>query len=238
MLQFDLITLFPEMFTGPLSASIVARAVENGLTKVDLHQLRDFTHDRRHSVDDTPFGGGPGMVLLAEPLFEAVDHVRSLRSCEGYGKPHVVLMSPQGAPLSHHKVKELSERPLITIVCGHYEGVDQRFIDETVDDEISIGDYVLTGGELPAMVLIDAIVRLLPGALGDEQSAEFDSFAPGLEGLLQGPVYTRPQEVRGRKAPEVLLSGDHARIEKWRREQALDTTRQRRPELLEEWPEA
>jgi tRNA (guanine37-N1)-methyltransferase len=235
MLQIDIITLFPEMFAGPFSASIVARAVEDGLVKIDLHQLRDFTHDRHRTVDDTQFGGGPGMVLKPEPLFEALEHVRTLRRAQG--TPHVVLMSPQGVPLTHSKVEELSARPLLTIVCGHYEGVDQRFIDGAVDEEVSIGDYVLTGGEIPAMALVDAVVRLLPGALGDEESAEQDSFAPGMEGLLQGPVYTRPQEFRGHAVPEVLLSGDHKRIAKWRKEQSLARTKERRPDLLEEWPE-
>jgi tRNA (guanine37-N1)-methyltransferase len=234
MLQFDIITLFPEMFTGPFSASIVARAVESGLAGIDLHQLRDFSHDRHRTVDDTQFGGGPGMALKPEPLFEALEHVRSQRA----GIPlHVALMSPQGTPLTHGKVVELSERPQVTLVCGHYEGVDQRFIDAAVDEEISVGDYVLTGGELPAMIVVDAVTRLLPGALGNEQSADLDSFAPGLDGLLQGPVYTRPQEFRGMKVPDVLLSGDHARIERWRREQSMKRTRERRPELLERWPE-
>lgn len=233
MLQFDIITLFPEMFSGPFSASIVARAVDSGLIDIQLHQLRDFTHDRRRTVDDTPFGGGPGMALKPEPLFEAIEHVRSLR-----GEEHrVLLMSPQGTPLTHRKVEELSERPNLTLICGHYEGIDQRVIDSSVDEEISIGDYVLTGGELPAMIVVDAVTRLLPGALGDAQSAERDSFAPGLDNLLQGPVYTRPQEFNGVKVPEVLLSGDHARLERWRKEQAMRRTQERRPELLEHWPD-
>lgn len=222
------------MFAGPFSASIVGRAVESGLVNIELHQLRDFTHDRHHTVDDTQFGGGPGMVLKAEPLLESVKHVKAL---QGRERSHVVLMTPQGRALTHNVVAELSGRPAITLVCGHYEGVDQRFIDIAVDDEISIGDYVLTGGELPAMVLVDAITRLLPGALGDDLSAERDSFSPGLEGLLQGPIYTRPTEIAGLSVPDVLLSGDHARIEKWRREQAVKRTRERRPELLEDWPE-
>ncbi|MDA0232891.1 MAG: tRNA (guanosine(37)-N1)-methyltransferase TrmD [Chloroflexi bacterium] len=233
MLQIDIITLFPEMFAGPFSASIVGRAVEARLVEIELHQLRDFAHDRHRTVDDTQFGGGPGMVLKAEPLLEAVAHVRSLRGVNG---PNVVLLSPQGRTLTHRKVAEMSGHESVTLVCGHYEGVDQRFIDIAVDEEISIGDYVLTGGELPAMVLVDAMTRLLPGALGDEQSAELDSFSPGLDGLLQGPVYTRPKEIAGRAVPDVLLSGDHARVEKWRREQAVKRTRERRPELLEDWP--
>ena len=234
MLSIDIITLFPEMFTGPFSTSIVGRSVDAKLVEINLHQLRDFAHDRHRTVDDTQFGGGPGMVLKAEPLLEVVAYVRKLRADL---QPHVVLLSPQGRTLTHAKVAELSGRSCVTLVCGHYEGVDQRFIDAAVDEEISIGDYVLTGGELPAMVLADSMTRLLPGALGDEQSAELDSFAPGLDGLLQGPVYTRPKEIAGLAVPDVLLSGDHARIEKWRREQAVKRTDLRRPELLEDWPE-
>ncbi len=234
MLQIDIITLFPEMFDGPFSASIIGRAVESRLISIDLHQLRDFAHDRHRTVDDEPFGGGPGMVLKAEPLLDAVEHVEKLHS--GL-KPHTVLLSPQGKTLTHSKVAELSEMANLLLVCGHYEGVDQRFIDAAVDEEISIGDYVLTGGELPAMVLVDAVSRLIPGVLGDEQSAELDSFAPGLDGLLQGPVYTRPAEINGQRVPDELLSGDHTRLERWRREQAVRSTRERRPELLEDWPQ-
>ncbi len=234
MLQIDIITLFPEMFEGPFSASIVGRAVESGLVSIEIHQLRDFTHDRHRTVDDEPFGGGPGMVLKPEPLLESVEHVTQLR---GRQKPHTVLLSPQGATLKHSKVADLSDMDNLLLVCGHYEGVDQRFIDAAVDEEISIGDYVLTGGELPAMVLVDAVTRLRPGVLGDEQSAELDSLAPGLDGLLQGPVYTRPSDLNGKEVPEVLLSGDHAQIEQWRREQAVRSTQERRPELLEDWPE-
>ncbi len=234
MLHIDIVTLFPEMFAGPFSASIVARAAAADLVQIELHQLRDFAHDRHNRVDDEPFGGGPGMVLKAQPLLKAIEHVRATRT--GLD-PHVVLLSPQGKKLTHTRVAELSKERSLLLVCGHYEGIDQRFIDLAVDEEVSIGDYVLTGGEIPAMVLVDAITRLLPGALGDEQSAELDSFAPGLDALLQGPVYTRPPEVAGMQVPDVLLSGDHAQIERWRREQAVLRTRERRPELLEDWPE-
>jgi tRNA (guanine37-N1)-methyltransferase len=234
MLQIDIITLFPEMFAGPFSTSIVGRAVESGLASVELHQLRDFATDRHHRVDDTAFGGGPGMVLKAEPLISAVRHIQNLR---GNSNPHVVLLSPQGRQLKQGRVIELGEMPAITLVCGHYEGVDQRFIDAEVDEEISIGDYVLTGGEIPAMVLVDAMVRLQPGALGDADSAATDSFSAGLDGLLQGPIYTRPERIGDMSVPDVLLSGDHVRIEKWRREQSVKRTRERRQELLEDWPE-
>jgi tRNA (guanine37-N1)-methyltransferase len=234
MLQIDIITLFPEMFAGPFSTSIVGRAVESGLASVELHQLRDFATDRHHRVDDTAFGGGPGMVLKAEPLISAVRHIKNLR---GNSNPHVVLLSPQGRQLKQGRVIELGEMPAITLVCGHYEGVDQRFIDAEVDEEISIGDYVLTGGEIPAMVLVDAMVRLQPGALGDADSAATDSFSAGLDGLLQGPIYTRPERIGDMSVPDVLLSGDHVRIEKWRREQSVKRTRERRQELLEDWPE-
>ena len=212
--------------------SIVARAVDKSLVEIELHQLRDFTDDRHRTVDDEPFGGGPGMVLKAKPLLRAVEYVKRHRP-----GTQVVLMSPQGEKLTHQKALVLSQLESLTLVCGHYEGVDQRFVDLAVDEEISIGDFVLTGGEIPAMALVDAVTRLLPGALGDEDSASSDSFAEGLEGLLQGPVYTRPVEVQGKKVPEVLLSGDHARIERWRRQQAVRKTKEIRPELLDDWPE-
>ena len=234
MLQLDIVTLFPEMFEGPHSSSIVGRAVDSGVVSIDIHQLRDFTHDKRKTVDDRPFGGGPGMVLLPEPLLAAVQHVTAVR---GGTQPHTVLPSPQGTRLTHGKVEDLAGLQNLLIVCGHYEGVDQRFIDQAVDEEISIGDYVLTGGELPAMVIVDAVTRLQPGALGDEESAQYDSFAPGLDGLLQGPVYTRPADLSGNRVPDVLLSGDHARLAAWRKEQAVRRTQERRPEMLEGWPD-
>lgn len=232
MLNIDIITLFPEMFKGPFSASIVARAIDAQLVTVEMHQLRDFADDRHHTVDDEPFGGGPGMVLKAEPLLRAVRSVKEQRP-----DSRIILMSPQGKKLVHSKVRELSQLDSLTLVCGHYEGVDQRFIEAEVDEEISIGDFVLTGGEIPAMALVDAVTRLLPGALGDADSASLDTFAEGLDGLLQGPVYTRPVEVEGVRVPGMLLSGDHARIETWRRQQAVRRTQERRPELLDDWPE-
>ncbi len=233
-MRIRILTLFPEVFDGPLSASIIGRAVESGLLEVSTHQLRDFAHDRHRTVDDTPYGGGPGMVMKSEPLAEGIEFLKSEaeRSDDG-AVPRVVLLSPQGRLLNNDIAQEFALEKSILLVCGHYEGVDERLIDQLADDEISIGDYVLTGGEIPAMVLIDAVARFVPGVLGDPDSAARDSFSPGARGLLQGPVYTRPAEFRGASVPEVLLSGDHRRIKEWRSAQALRRTRERRPDLLE-----
>lgn len=222
------------MFAGALGTSIIGRAVESGLVDIDLVQLRDFATDERGTVDEPPFGGGAGMVLQAAPLVAAVDSVAN--SSPGPAKPHVILMSAQGTPLTHRRAVELSQMPEITLVCGHYEGVDERFIELRVDEEISIGDFVMTGGEIPAMALTDAVVRLIPGVLGDDDSSKHESFAPGADSLLEGPVYTRPAEFMNLSVPEVLLSGDHAKIEAWRRRQALKRTEEKRPDLLEGWP--
>lgn len=235
-MRIRIVTLFPEMFEGPFGASIVGRAVKGGLVGITLHNLRDYAHDRHRTVDDTPYGGGPGMVMMSPPLFEAVEDLAAKEQAETRSRPKVILMSPQGRPLTQSLVRELGSQPALIIVCGHYEGVDERFIEACVDHEVSVGDYVLTGGEIPAMVLVDAVVRLQPGALGDPESAARESFGPGLEGLLQGPVYTRPAEFRGMKVPETLFSGDHLRVSEWRRKSALDRTRQRRPDLLRDWP--
>lgn len=216
-------TLFPRIVEGPLEESILKRARERGLVTIRVHNLRDFTHDKHRVVDDKPFGGGPGMVLKPEPIFEAVETLRRPDS-------RVILMCPQGRRFTQAVAHELSARPHLLIICGHYEGVDERVREALVQDEISIGDYVLTNGALAAAVLIDAVVRLLPGALGDEASAVRDSFT---DGLLEGPQYTRPAEFRGMRVPEVLLSGNHEEIARWRREQALRRTAQRRPDLLE-----
>jgi tRNA (guanine37-N1)-methyltransferase len=233
-MKISIITLFPEMFDGPLGTSIIGRAVESGQIDIDLVQLRDFAPDKRGTVDQPPFGGGAGMVLQAGPLVQAVDSVAE--KSKATNKPHVVLMSAQGARLTHRRAQELSTMPEITLICGHYEGVDERFIDLRVDEEISIGDFVMTGGEIPAMALTDAVARLIPGVLGDDDSSKHDSFAPGSDSLLEGPVYTRPAEFKGLQVPEVLLNGDHVKIEAWRRSQALRRTEERRPDLLNDWP--
>lgn len=223
------------MFSAPLGMSIVGRAVETEQVELDVVQLRDFAPDERGTVDEPPFGGGAGMVLQAGPLVDAVDSAAAKSA--GAKKPHVILMSAQGAPLTHRRAQELSEMESITLVCGHYEGVDERFIEMRVDEEISIGDFVMTGGEIPAMAVTDAIIRLIPGVLGDDDSSKHDSFAPGSDSLLEGPVYTRPANFKSHEVPKVLLTGDHAKIEAWRRKQALRRTEERRPDLLNDWPE-
>jgi len=207
-----------------LDESILKRARERGLVNIRVHNLRDFTHDKHRVVDDKPYGGAPGMLMKPEPIFEAVEQLQRPDSC-------VVLMTPQGQPLTQRRARELAGRPHLIIICGHYEGVDERVREALVDEEISIGDYVLTNGALAAAVLVDCVTRLLPGVLGDDQSAADDSFAAG---LLEGPQYTRPPEFRGMKVPEVLLSGNHAAVARWRAQQARQRTRERRPDLLEE----
>jgi tRNA (guanine37-N1)-methyltransferase len=220
--KVDILTLFPEICRAPLSESIMKRAQENGIVDLRIHNLRDWTTDKHHVADDAPFGGGQGMVMKPEPIFAAVEDLRNQSS-------KVVLMSPAGRRFDQHTAAQLSKEPHLIIICGHYEGVDHRVIEHLVDREISIGDYVLTNGAVAAVVLVDAIVRLLPEALGHEQSAVDDSFN---HGLLEAPQYTRPAEFRGWKVPEVLLSGNHARITKWREEQAMKRTRENRPDLL------
>jgi tRNA (guanine37-N1)-methyltransferase len=221
-MKIDILTLFPEICRAPLSESIMKRAQEKGIIDLRIHNLRDWTTDKHHIVDDAPFGGGQGMVMKPEPVFAAVADLRTQTS-------KVVLMSPAGRRFDQQVATQLSKEPHLIIICGHYEGVDHRVIEHLVDLEISIGDYVLTNGAIAAVVLIDAIVRLLPGALGHEQSAVDDSFNLG---LLEAPQYTRPAEFRGWKVPEVLLSGNHAEIEKWRKEQAIKRTSENRPDLL------
>ncbi len=228
-MDIDIITLFPGMFRGPLEESILARAVEKGLLQIRVHNLREFASGRHQVVDDYPFGGGPGMVMKPEPIFAAVESIRR----EG---GRVVLMTPQGRPFRQAIAREFAQEQQLVLLAGHYEGVDERVRQHLVDDELSIGDYVLTGGELAAMVVCDAVARLIPGVLGAGESTVEESFAAG---VLEYPQYTRPAEFRGWRVPEVLLSGDHARVARWRREQSLLRTLHRRPELLgpEEWEE-
>ena len=219
-----------------MSTSILGRARTSGIVRLTTHDIREYTHDRHRTVDAEPYGGGPGMVMKPEPLQEGVDSLKKEGEANGERPPRVVLMSPQGVPFDQPTANRLSRLQSVLIVCGHYEGVDERFIRHSVDEEISIGDFVLTGGELAAMVVIDAVVRLLPGALGHPGSAAGDSFGTGTGGILQGPVYTRPRVWKDLPVPDVLMSGDHARIATWRRQQALERTRFRRPDLLEGWP--
>lgn len=218
---FEVLTLFPGLFPGPLASGVTGRGMSTGLISLRIHHLRDFTHDRHRQVDDMPYGGGAGMVLKPEPIFEAV------RAREGSGP--VILLSPQGEPLNQAIVRQLAIAADLYLICGRYEGVDERVAVHLVDREISIGDYVLTGGELPAMVVIDAVSRLVAGVLGSEESPKDESFA---QHLIEYPHYTRPPVYEGHAVPEVLLSGHHAEIERWRREQAAERTRRRRPDLL------
>ncbi len=224
-MRVDIITLFPEMFRGPFDASIVARAAEQGIIQIELHNLRDWGEGRHKMVDDYPHGGGAGMVLKPEPAFRAVESVRALAPEPG----RVVLLTPQGRLLTQAVVNELADVPRLILLCGHYEGVDERVREHLADDEISIGDYVLSGGELAAMVVVDALVRRLPGALGSEESLAEESHA---QGLLEYPQYTRPSEFRGWRVPDVLLSGHHEEVRRWRRRQSLLRTARRRPDLL------
>ena len=228
-MKIDIVTLFPEICRAPLSESIMKRAQENGIVNLFIHNLRDWTQDKHRIVDDAPFGGGQGMVMKPEPIFAAVDDLRNQTSEIKHQTSKVVLMSPAGRRFDQQMAAQLSGESHLIIICGHYEGVDQRVIEHLVDLEISVGDYVLTNGAIAAAVLVDAIVRLLPGALGHDQSAADDSFTGG---LLEAPQYTRPAEFHGWKVPDVLLSGNHAQIAKWRREQALKRTKQNRPDLL------
>ena len=227
-MRIDVLTLFPQMFEVPFSFGIFKRAVGQGLVSLNLHNIRDYTHDKHHTADDYPYGGGSGMVLKPEPIFEAVEAIKADLKEEA-GELPVILLTPQGRPLSQQIAYELSQYSHLVLICGHYEGVDERVREYLATDEISIGDYVLTGGELPAMVVIDAVVRLLPGVLGSEASPLDDSHASG---LLEYPQYTRPAVFREWSVPEVLLSGNHAQVDKWRREQVIRRTLERRPELL------
>ena len=231
-MRFDIITVFPELFAGVLDCGIIRRARQSGIADIRLVNLRDFTRDRHRSVDDRPFGGGEGMVFMPGPLFEAVEFCQAGHDSADGKKGEVVFLTPQGRLWSQEMAEEFAAISHLILICGRYEGVDQRVIEHLVDREISIGDFILTGGEIPAMALLDSVVRLLPGALGCGESAVNESFSTG---LLDYPQYTRPAEFRGHAVPEVLLSGDHAKIEKWRREKALEKTKRVRPELVDRW---
>ncbi len=223
-MRFDVITIFPEIFSGVFDFGIIRRAVEAGLIEIHVHDLRDYTLDRHRQVDDRPFGGGAGMVMKPEPLFSAVEAITNQES-----DVSVVLLSPQGRLFDQRVAEEYSRKQRLVLICGRYEGVDERVVEHLSTDELSIGDYVLSGGEIPAMVVVDAVTRLIPGALGCGESAERESFA---DGLLDYPHYTRPADYRGMKVPEVLLSGNHAEIDRWRRDEALKKTLRRRPDLI------
>ena len=251
-MQFDVFTILPEVFPTYLDTSILKKARERGLIDVRVHNIRDYTHDKHHTTDDTPYGGGGGMVMKPEPIFEAVESVlgspsasqsslgSTLRPAQDTARPPshqtqsvivpVILLTPQGRVFTQRVAEELSRYEHIALLCGRYEGIDERIREHLVTDEISVGDYVLTGGELPALILIDAVSRLIPGALGDPTGAADDSHSMG---LLEYPHYTKPPEFRGWKVPDILLSGDHGKIEKWRREQALLRTFNKRPDMLE-----
>lgn len=226
MMKVDVLTLFPEMMDGVFRSSILGKAQEKGIVSLNAINFREYSNSKHGTVDDTPYGGGGGMVLKPEPIFSAVEDLVSRTSTT----PRIILMCPQGDTFTQRKAEEFAKEEHLIFICGHYEGYDERIREHLVTDELSIGDYVLTGGELPAMVAIDSIVRLLPGALGNETSAVTDSFSTG---LLEYPHYTRPAEFRGWKVPDILLSGHHANIELWRREQALKRTLERRPDLLD-----
>ena len=222
-MRIDILTLFPEIFRGAFDESIVKRAREKGVVEIHLHNIRDYTHDRHRKADDRPFGGGPGMVLKPEPVFECVESI-------GAPARSLIYLTPQGQRFSQTKAEELSRRERLVLLCGHYEEIDERIRTVLVGEEISIGDYVLSNGEMPAMVVVDCVVRLIPGVLGDDESAQTESFTSG---ILDYPQYTRPAEFRGMKVPEILLSGNHQEIRKWRESKALERTQKVRPDLLQ-----
>ncbi|MBE6098790.1 MAG: tRNA (guanosine(37)-N1)-methyltransferase TrmD [Anaerovibrio sp.] len=226
-MRIDILSLFPAMFDGPFGDSIIRRAVENGILDINITNPRDFAEGKHQQVDDTPFGGGSGMVMKPEPVFKAVRHVKKNTD---FINRRVLLMSPEGSVFNQAKARELAQYDQLIFICGHYEGFDARISDNLADEIISIGDYVLTGGELPAMIITDAVARMLPGVLGSEESAPTDSF---YNGLLEHPQYTRPREFEGLTVPDILLSGDHAKIAKWRREKSLEITLKNRPDLLQ-----
>lgn len=222
-MRIDILTLFPDMFRGAFDESIVKRAREKGAVEILLHNIRDYTHDRHRKADDRPFGGGPGMVLKPEPVFECIESI-------GAPPGSLIYLTPQGDRFSQTKAQELAQRERLVLLCGHYEEIDERIRTALVGEEISIGDYVLSNGEMPAMVVVDCVVRLIPGVLGDDESAQAESFTSG---ILDYPQYTRPAEFRGMKVPEILLSGNHQEIQKWRERKALERTENVRPDLLQ-----
>ena len=221
-MRIDILTLFPKMFEGVLGESIIKRAQNKGKVSIKVHNLRDWSKEKHKKVDDKPFGGGPGMVIKPQPLFDAIDDLKSSSS-------RIILLTPQGKTLNQAVARKLSKFKHLILVCGHYEGIDERFRKKAVTDEISLGDFVLTGGEIPAIALIDCVIRLIPGVVGDKSSLEFESFTSG---LLEYPQYTRPALYRRLKVPEILLSGDHKRIEQWRKTMALKRTRRKRPDMF------
>ena len=227
-MRIDIITIFPKMFEPVLNESIIKRAQKYGKVKIHLHDLRNYTKDRHRKTDDRPFGGGSGMLMSAQPIFDAVKAIKQSAKCKAHSAK-IILLCPQGKTLTQGVAKKIAKYKNLILICGHYEGVDERVRQYLVDEEISIGDYVLTGGELPAMVLVDAVVRLIPGVLGDKNSLNFESFEGN---LLEYPHYTRPANFRGLIVPQVLLSGDHKKIEEWRKKQALQRTKARRPDIL------
>ena len=229
-MDFEIVTVFPELISGVLPYGVTGRAIAGQRYRVRCWNPRDVTTDNYHRIDDRPYGGGPGKVMMAEPLTRCLQEIRARRTEEGGSDLRVVCLSPQGTPLTQAKVQSISEGPGLVLLCGRYEGIDQRFLDAHVDEEISVGDFVVSGGELPALLLIDAVVRLLPGVLNDAGSAVQDSF---VDGLLDCPHYTRPEVVEGRAVPPVLLSGNHREIERWRRRQSLLATLEKRPDLIE-----
>lgn len=229
-MQFDVVTLFPEMFAALTQSGVTRRAFEQERWGLSLWNPRDFTTDRHRTVDDRPYGGGPGMVMLARPLEATINAAKERQAAMGLPQPRVVFMSPQGKPLTHERVMQLKDEPGLVLLCGRYEAVDQRLLDRCVDEEISLGDFVLSGGELPAMALMDAVVRQLPGVLGDDASAVEDSF---VNGLLDAPHYTRPEVYQDVPVPPVLMGGNHAEIMKWRRQRMLEATAAKRPDLLD-----
>lgn len=230
-MRIDILTLFPDIVESYCGESIIGRAQKNGYIQINAWNIRDYTLDKHNRVDDTPYGGGMGMLMQAQPIYDCYMAV-----CENIGeRPHLIYMSPQGAVLTQSRVKELALTPNLAVLCGHYEGVDERVLEEIADEELSIGDYVLTGGELPALVLVDAIARMIPGVLPNEEAISLESHYAG---LLEYPQYTKPAVWREREVPEVLLSGHHANIEKWRFEQSLKRTGERRPDMLERYNDA